>query len=72
MNFLPSEPLYGLLLLIYHAFLDEMGFRFFSLCNLSMHSINCRSPFLEAFMKDVREERHYTGDLLYAEGQSHS
>lgn len=23
-------------------------------------------------MKDVREERHYTGDVIYAEGQSHS
>lgn len=65
MNFLPPEPLYGLLVVIYQAFLKELGFSFFQLSNLTMQPFHHKSLFLENFMKDIKEERHYPGDLLY-------
>ena len=46
MNFLPPDPLYGLLGIIYQAFLEELGFNFVSLSASKMQLNQKKSIFL--------------------------
>ncbi len=68
MNFLPSEPLYGLQALIYSSFLKDVGFDFINISGEYKHINQSKSLFLEHFMKEIKEERHYIGDVLYHRG----
>jgi hypothetical protein len=70
MNFLPSEPLYGLLAIIYESFLKEIGFKFIDVSGVYVKPYDCKSLFLEKFMKEIKEERHFIGDILYHRGET--
>jgi CRP-like cAMP-binding protein len=70
LNFLPPDPLYGLLLVIYKDYLKKIGFSFVQdLTYKSIGPADYKSAFLESFMKEVKEERHFAGDVFYTEGE---
>jgi len=67
---LPPDPLYGLLLAIHKVSLTKIGFEFVK--NLSYRTIgfaDSKSVFLEQFMKEIKEERYFAGDIFYTQGE---
>lgn len=70
MRILPADPLYGLLLAIYKESLKTIGFSFAEklICK-ALGPADYKSVFLESLMKQIKEERHFPGDVLYTSGE---
>ena len=69
MQLLPADPLYGLLLVIHKDSLRRIGFDFVR--NLSYKTLgpaDSKSIFLEKIMKEIKEQRHFAGDVFYTVG----